>query len=244
MTQNQNQPGTTRRDFLRHSVAGGAALALLTSIDDYRTVSAQTNESPTNERNTTMSNIQGTRTEQNLLKAFAGESQARGRYTMFSAIASEEGYEHIAAVFLVTAEQERVHAERFFRYLDTGEGLEITATYPAGKIGNTAENLLAAAIGENEEWEIIYPEFAAIAREENFADIARAFTAIAVSEKQHERRYRGFLAHLEAGTLFRRENVTWNCLKCGYIAVGTVAPAVCPGCRRPQAWFEILAENW
>ena len=239
MTQEQHQPGSTRRDFLRHSVGGAAALALLSSIDDYRTASAQTTE-----RNNTMSNIKGTRTEQNLLKAFAGESQARGRYTMFSAIASEEGYEHIASAFLITAEQERVHAQQFFQFLDTGEGLEITATYPAGKIGTTAENLLAAANGENEEWEIIYPEFASIAREERFADIARIFTAVAVAEKQHERRYRGFLAHLEAGTLFRRENVTWNCINCGFIATSTVAPAVCNACRKPQAWFEILAENW
>ena len=235
----QDQPGSTRRDFLRHSVGGAAALALLSSIDDYRTVSAQTNE-----RNNTMSNIKGTRTEQNLLKAFAGESQARGRYTMFSAIASEEGYEHIAAAFLITAEQERVHAQQFFQFLDTGEGLEITATYPAGKIGTTAENLLAAATGENEEWEIIYPEFARIAREERFADIARTFAAVAVAEKQHEKRYRGFLEHLNAGTLFRRENVVWNCRNCGFIATSAVAPAVCPACRKPQAWFEILAENW
>ena len=235
----QDQHGTTRRDFLRHSAGGAAALALLSSIDDYRTVAAQTNE-----RNNTMSSIKGTRTEQNLLKAFAGESQARGRYTMFSAIASEEGYEHIAAAFLITAEQERVHAQQFFQFLDTGEGLEITATYPAGKIGTTAENLLAAANGENEEWEIIYPEFANIAREERLIEVYRTFTAVAVAEKQHEKRYRGFLSHLEAGTLFRRENVVWNCRNCGFIATGSTAPAVCNACRKSQAWFEILAENW
>jgi len=235
----QDNRGSTRRDFLRQSVSGAAALAMLYSIDDYRTASAQTEE-----RNRTMSKIKGTKTEQNLLKAFAGESQARGRYTMFSAVASEEGYEHIAAVFLQTAEQERVHAEQFFQYLDTGEGLEITASYPAGKIGTTAENLLAAANGELEEWETLYPEFARIAREEGFADIARSFTSIAVSEKQHEKRYRGFLEQLKAGNLFKRTNVVWYCRNCGFTATVESAPAVCAACRKPQAWFEILAENW
>jgi rubrerythrin len=141
----QNQHGSTRRDFLRHSAAGTAALAFFASMNDYTAVSAQTNE-----RNNAMA-IKGTKTEQNLLKAFAGESQARNRYTMFALKASEEGFEHIAAVFLQTADQERVHAQQFFQYLETGEGLEITATFPAGKIGTTAENLVAAATGENEE---------------------------------------------------------------------------------------------
>ena len=191
-----------------------------------------------------MPNIKGTRTEQNLLKAFAGESQARGRYTMFSAIASEAGYEHIASVFLITAEQERVHAQRFFQFLDTGEGLEITATYPAGKIGTTAENLLAAANGELEEWEAIYPAFSRIAREEGFADVAGTFRAVAVAEKQHEKRYSGFLEHLKAGTLFQRQDVVWRCRYCGYVSGGPTAPRGCAACRKPQAWFEILAENW
>ena len=235
----QDQHGSTRRDFLRHSAAGAAALALLTSIDDYRAVSAQTDE-----RNTTMAKIKGTKTEQNLLKAFAGESQARGRYTMFSAKASEEGYEHIAAAFLETAEQERVHAQRFFQFLDTGEGLEITATYPAGRIGTTTENLLAAANGELEEWEKLYPAFAAVAGEEGFAEIAQTFTAIAVAEKQHERRYRAFLEHLKAGNLFKRESVVWRCRYCGFVSSSSTAPTVCAACRKPQAWFEILAENW
>jgi len=234
-----DQQGSTRREFLCHSAAGAAALALLSSIDDYRAVSAQTNE-----RNEIMSRVKGTKTEQNLLKAFAGESQARGRYTMFSAKASEEGYEHIAAAFLETAEQERVHAQRFFGFLDTGEGLEITATYPAGKLGTTAQNLLAAANGELEEWETLYPAFAAIAREEGFNDIGAAFTAIAVAEKQHEKRYRGFLAHLEAGTLFQRANVVWRCRYCGYVVTGSAAPRGCSACQQSQAWFEILAENW
>ena len=235
----QDQHGPTRRDFLRHSTAGAAALAMLVNLDDYRTAHAQTEE-----RKTTMSKIKGTKTEQNLLKAFAGESQARGRYTMFSAVASEEGYEHIAAIFLETAEQERVHAQQFFQYLDTGEALEITAAYPAGKIGTTEENLLAAANGELEEWEKIYPEFAKIAREEGFADVARSFTAIAIAEKQHEKQYRGFLAHLKSGDLFKREGVVWRCRNCGWVATSPSAPGVCSACRKPQAWFEILAENW
>ena len=238
MTQDQ-QHGSTRREFLRHSAAGTAALAMMAALDDYRTVRAQTPE-----RNTTMSNVKGTQTEKNLLKAFAGESQARGRYTMFSAIASEEGFERVAAAFLKTAEQERVHAEKFFAYLETGEGLEITAAYPAGKLSKTADNLLAAANGELEEWDVLYPAFAQTAREEGFVEISRTFTAIAVSEKQHERQYRNLLAHLEAGSLFTRDNVIWYCRHCGFVAEGRTAPAVCAACRKPQAFFEILAENW
>jgi rubrerythrin len=235
----QDQYGSTRRDFLRHSTAGAAALALLASMDDYRTVSAQTNE-----RNNTMAKIKGTKTESNLLKAFAGESQARNRYTLFALKAAEEGFEHIAAVFLETADQERVHAQQFFQYLDSGEGLEITATFPAGKIGTTEENLTGSANGEKEEWEKVYPEFANVAKEEGFADISRTFMAVAVAEKQHEKRYRAFLEHLKAGNLFKRENVVWRCRNCGFVAMGGSAPGVCPACKKPQAWFEILAGNW
>ena len=235
----QNPDGSTRREFLRHSAAGAAAMALLASMDDGSAVSAQTSE-----RNTTMSRIKGMKTEQNLLKAFAGESQARNRYTMFARQASKEGFEHIAAAFLETADQERVHAEQFFLYLATGEGVEITATFPAGKIGTTEENLLAAANGELEEWEKLYPAFANVAKEEGFTDISRTFTAVAVAEKQHEKRYRGFLDHLKAGDLFKRENVVWRCRNCGYVATGSTAPGVCAACKQPQAWFEILAENW
>lgn len=187
--------------------------------------------------------VKGTKTEKNLLKAFAGESQARGRYTIFSAKSSEEGYEHIAAVFLETAEQERVHAQQFFQYLEGGP-LEITAVYPAGKISTTEENLAAAAGGEHEEWEILYPEFAQVAQEEGFAEVSRTFKAVAVSEKQHEKRYLAFLEHLKAGDLFKRENVVWRCRNCGYIAASPSAPGVCPACKKTQAWFEILAENW
>jgi rubrerythrin len=234
-----DQHGSTRRDFLRHSTAGAAALALLASMEDYRTVSAQTNE-----RNATMSKIKGTKTEANLLKAFAGESQARNRYTLFALRASEEGYEHVAAIFLETADHERVHAQQFFQYLDTGEGLEITATFPAGKIGTTEENLTASANGEKDEWEKVYPEFAKIANEEGFANIARTFEAVAIAEKQHEKRYRGFLTQLKSGNIFKRDNVVWRCRNCGFIAAGQTAPGVCGACKKPQGWFEILAENW
>ncbi|MDR0520655.1 MAG: rubrerythrin family protein [Planctomycetaceae bacterium] len=191
-----------------------------------------------------MTNIKGTKTEKNLLKAFAGESQARNRYTMFSAKASEEGYERIAAAFLATADQERVHAQQFFQYLDAGGPLEITATYPGGRIGTTEENLTAAANGEHEEWEDVYPEFAKVAKEEGFADVAKTFTAVSVSEKQHEKQYRAFLEHLKAGDLFKRENVIWHCRNCGFVAAGASAPGLCPACKKGQSWFEILAENW
>jgi rubrerythrin len=191
-----------------------------------------------------MSRIKGTQTEKNLLKAFAGESQARNRYTFFSVKASEEGYEHIAHIFLETAEQEKVHALQFFKYLDGGGDLEITASYPAGSILTTKKNLEEAAAGELEEWSVLYPEFAKTAKEEGFADVARTFTAICVSEKQHEKRYRGFLEHLKAGDLFKREGVVWRCRHCGFVSAAPSAPGVCPACRMPQSWFEILAENW
>ena len=239
MTQDQYQHDSTRRDFLRHSATGAAAFALLASMNDQRTASAQTNE-----RNTTMAKIKGTKTEQNLLKSFAGESQARNRYTLFALKASEEGFEHIAAVFRETADQEVIHAGEFFKYLETGEGVEITATFPAGKVGTTEENLTAAANGEREEWEQLYPQFAAIAKEEGFTDVSRTFTAVVVAEKQHEKRYRAFLEHLKAGDLFKRENVVWRCRNCGFVVAAPSAPGVCAICKKPQGWFEILAENW
>jgi rubrerythrin len=229
---------SSRRDFLRHSAAGLATLSLLSDIGSTQ-LSAQ---EPQQERSKTMS-LKGTKTDKNLLKAFAGESQARGRYTMFSAVASEEGYEHIAAIFLETADQERVHAKQFFKYLEGGP-VEITATYPAGKIGTTEENLEAAAGGEHEEWEELYPEFAKVAQEEGFTEVSKTFKAVAVSEKQHERRYLGFLKHLKDGDLFKRDNVVWRCRHCGYVTASPSAPGVCPACKHSQAWFEILAENW
>lgn len=236
---------SSRRDFLKHSAtttaATSAAFSMLFS-DSFAMQVASTTQ--TQERKDQMSRIKGTQTEKNLLKAFAGESQARSRYTFFSAKAAEEGFHHIAYIFKETAEQELVHAQQFFQYLDNGGPLEITATYPAGVILNTEKNLEEAAAGEHEEWSDLYPGFAKIAEEEGFKDIARTWKAVCVSEKQHEKRYLGFLEHLKAGDLFTRENVTWRCRHCGYIAQAPSAPGVCPACKMPQAWFEILAENW
>jgi rubrerythrin len=234
---------SSRREFLQSSL--GTAAASMLFFETPLAIAGQT-DSPTqpNERKIVMSKIKGTQTEKNLLKAFAGESQARSRYTFFSAKASEEGYEHIAHIFLETAEQEKVHALQFFKYLDGGGSLEITASYPAGSILTTEKNLEEAATGELEEWSILYPEFAKIAKEEGFTDVAKTFNAIIVSEKQHEKRYLAFLEHLKAGDLFKREGVVWRCRHCGFISNTPSAPGVCPACRMPQAWFEILAENW
>ncbi len=190
-----------------------------------------------------MASLKGTRTEQNLLKSFAGESQARNRYTFFADKASAEGFEHIAFVFRETADQERIHALQFFNYLEGGP-LEITATYPAGSILTTEKNLEASACGELEEWSELYPEMARIAKEEGFADIAQTYNAIIVAEKQHEKRYRGFLEHLRKNDLFSREGVVWRCRNCGFVANGSSAPSQCPACKVARSWFEILAENW
>lgn len=186
----------------------------------------------------------GTQTEKHLLMAFAGESQARNRYTYFAGAARKEGFVQIADAFEETASQEKEHAKRFFNFLPGGE-VEITATFPAGVIGTTAENLRAAAEGENHEWGALYPSFAAVAREEGFEAIAKVFEAVAVAEKQHERRYLGFLANVEAGTVFKKDKpVVWRCRNCGYLHEGAEAPAACPACAHPQAHFELLAENW
>lgn len=187
--------------------------------------------------------IKGTETEKNLLKAFAGESQARNRYTYFASQARKDGYEHIADIFIETAEQERVHAKQFFKFLEGGP-LEITATYPAGIILSTKENLKGAAEGENEEWSILYPGFAKIAKDEGFPEIAQTFTAICVAEKQHEKRYRGFLQSIEDGSIFDRPGATWRCRHCGFVVTANGAPEKCPACKHPRAYFEILAENW
>jgi rubrerythrin len=188
--------------------------------------------------------IKGTQTEQNLLKAFAGESQARNRYTYFSSAAKKEGYEQISRAFAETAEQEKEHAKRFFSFLEGGE-LEITACFPAGKVGTTVANLKAAAGGEHEEWEKVYPMFAKIAREEGFEPVARCFEMVSVAEKYHENRYLGFLKNLEEGTAFKRtQPVVWRCINCGYLVTAIEAPKVCPACVHPQAYFEILVENW
>jgi rubrerythrin len=188
--------------------------------------------------------LKGSRTEKNLLTAFAGESQARNRYTYFVSKAREEGLQQMAAIFLETAEQEREHAKRLFKFLEGGE-LEITAAFPAGKIGTTLENLKASAEGEHYEHTEMYPEFAKIAREEGFEPVAKAFDAIAIAEKQHEKRYNDLAANLEAGRVFKRDGVVvWRCLNCGYLHEGPAAPSVCPACLHKQEYFEILGENW
>ena len=188
--------------------------------------------------------MKGSQTERNLLMAFAGESQARNRYTYFSSQARTDGYIQIAAIFEETANQEKEHAKRFFKFLQGGE-VKIECAFPAGVIATTAENLLAAANGEHEEWSILYPGFAAVARQEGFPAIAIAFEKISVAEKQHERRYRGLLDNIQNGRVFKRaEPVKWRCLNCGYVHEGPDALAACPACAHPQAYFELLAENW
>lgn len=191
-----------------------------------------------------MASLKGTRTEKNLLTAFAGESQARNRYTYFSKQAKKEGYVQIAKIFEETANQEREHAKRLFKLLEGGE-VEIQAAFPAGVIGTTLENLQAAAAGEQHEHEQMYPEFAKIAEEEGFNDIACILRAIANAEKQHEKRYRGLIANLEENKVFKKDKeVVWRCINCGYLHVGEMAPNKCPACDHPQAYFELLAENW
>lgn len=189
--------------------------------------------------------LKGTQTEQNLLKGFAGESQARNRYQMFANIAKKEGYEQIAEIFMETAENERLHAKEMFKLLQSGEGLEITATYPAGKLGTTQENLMAAAEGEHEEFVEIYPEFAEVAEKEGFPHIAVLFRNILKVEHEHELRYRKLAEAVEKGEVFKKgENVTWHCRKCGYEHGALEAPAACPICKHEQAYFEIKKTNY
>jgi rubrerythrin len=191
-----------------------------------------------------MKGLKGTQTEKNILTAFAGESQARNRYSYFASKAKKEGYLQISHLFQETAENEKEHAKRLFKFLEGGEA-EIAAAFPAGVIGNTAENLKSSAAGENYEHTTMYPEFARIADEEGFPEVADVMRAIANAEKQHEKRYLGLLNNIETGKVFKKENpVKWKCNNCGYIEEGTEAPAVCPSCAHPQAHFEILAENW
>jgi rubrerythrin len=188
--------------------------------------------------------IKGTKTEKNVLLSFAGESQARNRYTYFASVAKKEGLEQIAAAFLETAEQEKEHAKRFFQFLEGGE-VEVTGAFPAGVIGDTKANLAAAAAGEMYENTKMYPEFAATAEAEGFAAIAVIFRNISVAEKGHEMRYRAFLDNLEKGRVFKREKVVrWRCRNCGYIHEGREAPQACPACAHPQAFFELLVENY
>jgi rubrerythrin len=191
--------------------------------------------------------LKGTRTEKNLLKSFAGESQARMRYNYFSSAAKKEGYEQISTIFTETADNEKEHAKIFFKHLkdSNGEAVEITASYPAGKIGTTKENLLAAANGEKEEHSKLYPEFEKIAREEDFEEIANSFKEIAEVEVQHEKRYKKLLENIEKGEVFKKsESVKWKCRNCGYVHEGADAPDLCPACKHPKAHYEILAENY
>jgi rubrerythrin len=188
--------------------------------------------------------LKGSKTERNILTAFAGESQARNRYTYFAGQARKEEFVQIADIFAETADQEREHAKRLFKLLQGGE-VEIQAAFPAGIIGTTAENLKGAAAGEHYEWEEMYPGFAKVAEQEGFAEIAAIFRSIAVAEKQHEKRYLGLLANVNAGTVFKKDKpVVWRCRNCGYLHEGAEAPQVCPACAHPQAHFELLAENW
>ncbi len=188
--------------------------------------------------------LKGTQTEKNLLAAFAGESQARNRYTYFASVAKKEGFEQISAIFLETADNEKEHAKIFFKYLEGGE-VTITAGYPAGMIKTTKDNLLAAAEGEKEEWTTLYMNFAKIAEEEGFPIIAKSFEEIAKAEKAHEERYRKLLANVTNGTVFKRDKlIAWRCRNCGNVMIATEAPMVCPACNHPQAYFEVAAENY
>jgi len=188
--------------------------------------------------------LKGTRTEKNLMAAFAGESQARNKYTYWASKAKKEGYVQISKIFEETASHEKEHAKRLFKFMEGGD-VEITGAFPAGIVGTTVQNLDAAASGEEHEWQFMYPEFAVIAREEGFQEIAAVFSSIAVAEKQHGKRYRDLLKNIEEGTVFKKsESVVWRCQNRGYISEGTDAPAMCPACAHPQAHFEVQAENW
>lgn len=188
--------------------------------------------------------LKGTKTEKNLLAAFAGESQARNRYTYFAGAARKEGLEQVSAIFLETADNEKEHAKVFFKYLEGGD-VEITASYPAGMIQDTKLNLAAAAAGENLEWTTLYSDFGRVAEEEGFPEIAASFKQISKVEKEHEERYRKLLVNLEAGKVFKKDSVVrWHCRNCGYVHEGKDAPKECPACRHPQSYYELLAENY
>lgn len=189
--------------------------------------------------------IVGSKTEKNLLKAFAGESQAKNRYTFYAKAAKKEGFEQISALFMETALNEEQHAKSFFKFLESGEAVEITAMYPAGKISSTVENLKAAAAGENEEWTELYPEFARVAEEEGFADVARTFRNISKVEKEHEARYLKLAKNIETDEVFTKQEPTrWKCRKCGHVHEGSSAPKECPTCQHPQGYFEKKEVNY
>ncbi|UCF97917.1 MAG: rubrerythrin family protein [Spirochaetaceae bacterium] len=191
-----------------------------------------------------MKSLKGTQTEKNLITAFAGESQARNRYTYFASKAREEGMVQISMIFEETANQEKEHAKRFFKFLEGGD-VEVAAAFPAGVIGGTADNLKAAAGGENYEWTTMYPGFAKVAREEGFDAVAAVFDAISIAEKQHEKRYNDLRANVVGGKVFKKDKkVVWRCINCGYLYEGEEAPKACPACAHPQAYYELLGENW
>jgi len=191
-----------------------------------------------------MKSLKGTKTEKNLLKSFAGESQARNRYTYFASVAKKEGYEQISAIFTETADNEKEHAKRFFKFLEGGD-LEITATYPAGKIGTTLENLKAAAAGENEEHTILYPEFAKVAEQEGFDEIASVYRFISTVEAEHERRYLALAANVKNGKVFKKDgSIKWRCRNCGYVYNSAEAVDLCPACAHPKAYQEVAADNY
>jgi len=191
-----------------------------------------------------MKSVKGSKTEVNLMAAFAGESQARNKYSYFASKAKEEGYIQMSLVFEETSNQEKEHAKRLFKFMEGGK-TTITGTFPSGIIGGTRENLLEAAAGENYEWKEMYPGFAKVAREEGYDAIAAVFEAIAVAEKQHAKRYEAFVANIDQGKVFKREKTAvWRCINCGYLYEGEAAPKACPACAHPQAYFELLGENW
>jgi rubrerythrin len=191
-----------------------------------------------------MKSLKGTKTEKNLLASFAGESQARNRYTFFASQAKKEGLEQISAIFLETADNEKEHAKRFFKFLEGGD-VEISVTYPAGKINDTAANLLAAANGEKHEWTVLYLDAEKIARDEGFEEIAKVFKEIGEVEAEHEKRYRALLKNVKEGKVFKKDSVVkWHCRNCGYVHEGKEAPEICPACAHPRAYYEVLAENY
>ncbi|MCE5336627.1 MAG: rubrerythrin family protein [Desulfobacteraceae bacterium] len=191
-----------------------------------------------------MKQLKGTQTEKNLLASFAGESQARNRYTYFAGKARKEGFVQIAAIFEETANQEKEHAKRFFQFLQGGD-LVVSASFPAGVVGSTLDNLTAAADGEHHEHTEMYPEFARVAEEEGFEAIAKVFAAVSVAERQHEKRYRDLARNIERAEVFKRDSGTvWRCINCGYLHHGEEAPEICPACAHPRDYYEILAENW
>jgi rubrerythrin len=191
-----------------------------------------------------MKSLKGTQTEKNILTAFSGESQARNRYTFFASQAKKEGYVQISKVFEETADQEKEHAKRLFKFLEGGD-VQIIGTFPAGIIGTTEQNLISAAKGEDEEWQHMYPDYAKVAKAEGFNEIAEVMLNIAKAEKQHSKRYQGFLKNIQNGTVFKKDGkVFWKCLNCGFVYEGDSAPEKCPACAQPQAYFELLAENW